>query len=114
MAKAQVALEVDADAPRTSPARGRGLGLHDFLLTRRVALEADLPSTLVHRSTRRRGLPDLVDPSSLALLERLQAVAKQLAHGGTAELVQRVRDSGHRRRARLLESGNGSEGVPKV
>ncbi len=82
----------DERRPRVSSKGPRpGLGTpHDFS-TRRVALAPCLSQTLVHPPTGGRGLPDLVDPSTLEFIDTLEAVARELTKGGPLELLRWLR-----------------------
>ena len=80
-----------------------GLDLFDFLPTRRAASVAGVPSTLVQRPKRGRGLSGLVDPCVVAKLEQLEAIGDELARSGPLELLQRVHARTNARVARLRD-----------
>ncbi|MCA9710706.1 MAG: hypothetical protein KDK70_33000 [Myxococcales bacterium] len=85
----------------TPKPRRPGLGDHDFsTATRRAALVPGL-STLVH-PLGGRGPSDLVDPSTLETLERLQAADRELRRCGVEAVLRRIQLDGARRRAQLL------------
>ena len=95
--RALLALEQsDHDAERRAM---RGLDPHECRTTQPAALDTLFDPLVQVRS---RGLLGTVDPTILALADRLDAVGRELSRTGLAALVLRLRQRGDRLRAAML------------
>lgn len=86
-----------------------GLDLLDFLLTRRAAPAPGPIPSLVCRKRRGRGPSDLIDPSTAARIEQLEAIGRELTRRGPLDVLRRVRARTNERLATLLGRGGGGD-----